>query len=215
MSYYSFIAPDNPILTLPENLIGRDIIIGDVHGKYELLAKLLSEVNVKSDDRVIFCGDLTDRGEHSDLCMELLFEPNYYVVRGNHDNMLISAIIKHYPDIADEVLGLNWVMCNDSYQYQIALEFSCMMDNGGDWFLTEYFSELIKNNPKLLATWLKKLIELPIAIKITGSKPYQIIHAGLHPNWNQEMISNAYYQALDQENKDLFVNTLLWGEIYS
>ena len=40
----------------------RTIVIGDLHGCYDEAIELLTKVGATSSDRVIFAGDLVDRG---------------------------------------------------------------------------------------------------------------------------------------------------------
>lgn len=72
----------------------RTIVIGDVHGCYTEAVKLLELCNVTSDDRVIFIGDLVDRGPDSAKCVELAMsyerpgEPA--AVLGNHEDVHLT-----------------------------------------------------------------------------------------------------------------------------
>jgi len=51
------------ICKLPTNQAGKDYVIGDLHGCYELLERLLDAVGFdKSKDRLFSVGDLIDRG---------------------------------------------------------------------------------------------------------------------------------------------------------
>jgi len=62
-------------------------IIGDVHGCYFTLLKLLKLLPEKS--RIIFVGDLVDKGNFSYEVVELVIKNNYEVVLGNHDQMML------------------------------------------------------------------------------------------------------------------------------
>lgn len=63
----------------------RTIVIGDVHGCYMELHDLLDRVKfAPGADRLIFAGDLIDRGPYSHLCVQLA--SNYESVLGNHDD---------------------------------------------------------------------------------------------------------------------------------
>jgi len=42
-------------------------------------------------DRLFSVGDLIDRGPESEKCLTLLREPWFFMVRGNHEDMLINA----------------------------------------------------------------------------------------------------------------------------
>ena len=42
--------------------MSRTIVIGDLHGCYDEALELLDKVGATSSDRIIFTGDLVDRG---------------------------------------------------------------------------------------------------------------------------------------------------------
>jgi len=82
----------NPIKTLDPNLKGRDFVIGDLHGSYEALMNLLTNVNFDPEkDRLISVGDLVDRGPESQRCLGLLREPWFHAVLSNHEQMMLDA----------------------------------------------------------------------------------------------------------------------------
>ena len=77
---------------IPKNETGRDFVVGDIHGCYELLMEQLRYVGFdKSNDRLFSVGDLIDRGPDSERCLDLLDMPWFYMVRGNHEEMMIAA----------------------------------------------------------------------------------------------------------------------------
>ena len=74
------------------NLLGRDFALGDLHGQYKRLMTML--VNLKFDfskDRLFSLGDFIDRGPSSQECLELLNEPWFYSVKGNHEDLLVKT----------------------------------------------------------------------------------------------------------------------------
>ena len=74
------------------NTQGQDYVVGDVHGDYERLTNLLSVIKFDvTVDRLFSVGDLIDRGPASVKCLELLNEPWFFSVLGNHEDMLIKA----------------------------------------------------------------------------------------------------------------------------
>ncbi len=83
--------PDN-IQVLPELLRGRTFVVGDLHGCYDVFMRALDRGRFAPDeDRVIAVGDLIDRGPASAQSVQLLREPWFYAVRGNHEDMLLRA----------------------------------------------------------------------------------------------------------------------------
>lgn len=71
--------------------------IGDVHGEKDKLENLLGKLRpeLKPGDCLVFCGDLVDVGPDSPGVLKLIRDfkkefPNTYVVRGNHEEMMLS-----------------------------------------------------------------------------------------------------------------------------
>lgn len=78
--------------------INRTFAIGDIHGYWQHLEKLLEFINYNpKNDRLIFLGDYIDRGEDPkktlDLLMQLLREnPLNIALMGNHEHLMLSII---------------------------------------------------------------------------------------------------------------------------
>jgi serine/threonine protein phosphatase 1 len=84
-------------------------LVGDLHGCRTLLdEQLLARQFDTEKDLLISVGDLIDRGPDSPACLALLQEPWFRSVRGNHEEMALSALTSG--------LHKQW------------------MFNGGDWF---------------------------------------------------------------------------------
>lgn len=63
------------------------IIIGDVHGYFWTLKKLLEKI--PKDCLIVFVGDLIDRGPYSKQVVDLV-KDRYFCVKGNHEDMMIK-----------------------------------------------------------------------------------------------------------------------------
>lgn len=63
--------------------MNRTIVIGDLHGCFEEALDLLDRIGPSKDDRIIFAGDLVDRGPMPRACVELAMQ--YECVLGNHE----------------------------------------------------------------------------------------------------------------------------------
>lgn len=66
-------------------------VIGDVHGQITMLEELLNYWK-PDEERLLFVGDLADRGEHSKATLErahdLMTNHDAIIIKGNHDEML-------------------------------------------------------------------------------------------------------------------------------
>ncbi len=74
--------------------MSRTIIVGDLHGCYREAMTLLDKLAVTTSDRVIFLGDLVDRGPKPADCIRLAM--HHECVIGNHEEKHLQQ--RHRPD---------------------------------------------------------------------------------------------------------------------
>lgn len=116
----------NKHLKLPKNEKGRDLIIGDLHGCYDRLWKLLEHMKYDAGvDRLLFVGDLVDRGPQNIECLDLITKENVFSVLGNHEDMMFRGILdRDYSQLNDWMYnGGKWAR-QDRYldEYRLAFE---------------------------------------------------------------------------------------------
>ncbi|WP_375054999.1 metallophosphoesterase [Zobellella sp. DQSA1] len=135
--------------TFTRNVRGRDFAIGDLHGCHEQLASRLTEADFDTGcDRLFSVGDLIDRGPDSLRCLQLVFEPWFFAIRGNHEQMMLDAFNHASP----HALPL-WYM------------------NGGRWLLEH-------DQDKVAACARAALIHMPYAIEVdVAGKRVGLVHA--------------------------------------
>lgn len=68
--------------------IDNIFVIGDVHGCFYTLEKLLAKLPASAE--IIFVGDLCDRGLHTKEVIDLVIKNNHYCIMGNHDDYMIT-----------------------------------------------------------------------------------------------------------------------------
>ncbi|WP_277374445.1 metallophosphoesterase [Pseudomonas sp. AA-38] len=165
---------------------GRDFVVGDVHGHFEMLEALLSKVGFdEAVDRLFVTGDLIDRGPCSHLILEWLDKPWLYAVRGNHEQMII-----------DSVAGVG-----DPPRHA---------RNGGRWFYECELSERLRIAERLA------LLPIAIDVRLMNGDFAGIIHSEMPGwergfNWRQalallavadpEQRHQAFVQALYARNR--------------
>lgn len=117
----------------------RRLIIGDIHGCYDKLEKVLNISNFSNDDILYSVGDFCDRGTQNLKVLDFLMSlPNFKAVRGNHDIWLY-----------------NYLYCKLS-GYRIPYEdIEIWERNGGTTTLRE-ISELDNNKLQIIFDWLKQ-----------------------------------------------------------
>ena len=155
-----------PIIRLADNRLGKDYVVGDLHGCIDLLRKLLTTVNFDYQrDRLFSVGDMVDRGIDSLACLALLTEPWFYAVQGNHEQMLIDFF---------------WTYLQTGKIRQLTDDNATgIFQNGGDW-LERYFLEDKQTMTVAFTQALLDVKKLP-CMYIVGEqlKRFHVIHAEL------------------------------------
>ena len=89
----------------PPEFDKRIYVIGDVHGRYDLLSKILKQIKQDLKERpcqkskLVMLGDYIDRGPKSKQVIELLSKSpltghEFICLRGNHEDMLLKFLNK-------------------------------------------------------------------------------------------------------------------------
>ncbi|WP_034697372.1 metallophosphoesterase [Acinetobacter bohemicus] len=102
--------------------IRRLFVVGDLHGCYLEFMQQLKKVEFDfKKDLVISVGDLVDRGQDSLKCLELIKEPWFEAIRGNHEQMCLEAQLA--PEMVDFHCkhGGEWL-----YQLPIEKKLECL-----------------------------------------------------------------------------------------
>jgi predicted phosphodiesterase len=67
-------------------MVGRTIVVGDIHGCYDELMALLEKAKFDQEDRVVAVGDLITKGPKNREVLEVFMtDPRFTTVIGNHD----------------------------------------------------------------------------------------------------------------------------------
>lgn len=124
---------------LSNNAEGRDFVIGDLHGQIQLLNIFKDFISFDPRvDRVISVGDLIDRGADSLACLQLLNEPWFHCVKGNHEQLMEDFL-------TGGPTGGWWFR------------------NGGGWWL-----DLNDDNKQIVNDFIPKIQSLPWVINVPG-----------------------------------------------
>ncbi|WP_417932837.1 metallophosphoesterase [Enterobacter hormaechei] len=153
-------------------------VVGDLHGCYTNLMTQLGKVDFDpAQDLLISVGDLIDRGTENVECLDLITQPWFRAVRGNHEQMMLDGV-------EDYTLERHW------------------RANGGSWyfFLDDDAGRYVRNN------LLQRVVDLPLIIElVTCDRKVVICHADYPHNeyafdkpvpeemviWNRERVSDA------------------------
>lgn len=142
---------ERKVLHFDANSIGRDFVVGDIHGCLEPLGRLMEMVKFHPGrDRLFSVGDMVDRGPFSMACLKMLRMPWFHAVRGNHEERLIAHLSDPYRVRSFE----------ETWLRQQALTFS--------------------ERQKFASQWLPLLRNLPLVIVVgKGQGRFQLVHGEL------------------------------------
>ncbi|MEL7148849.1 MAG: metallophosphoesterase [Bacteroidota bacterium] len=101
--------------------MSKIFVIGDIHGCYDELLKLIDQASIGPDDQLIALGDIVDRGDQSvEVYQFLRNRPNTIVLMGNHERKHLRGILSYSQEIVKVQFGdgykdfVHWV---DSLPY--------------------------------------------------------------------------------------------------
>jgi serine/threonine protein phosphatase 1 len=87
------IASEGAVQRFPRNAVGRDFVVGDIHGMFAQLRLLLARVSFDPRcDRLFSVGDLVDRGPGSQEALQWLRQAWFHACRGNHEQFAIDSV---------------------------------------------------------------------------------------------------------------------------
>jgi serine/threonine protein phosphatase 1 len=131
--------------------MSKTIAIGDVHGCYHTLLKLLRKL--PKDSNLIFLGDLCNRGKYSKEVIEFVIQNNHQCLMGNHEALLykyLRGLVLRENNLRKNTFGLNSATIKS---YDSGIKLKRTIKKHFDWVesLPSYI-ELELNNKKLFLT---------------------------------------------------------------
>lgn len=148
----------------PENTKGRDFIVGDIHGCVGDLLRTLKMINFDGAvDRLFSVGDLVDRGPDSFKSAELVYEPWFFAVKGNHEELMYETMLYDSINHAGTWLG-----------------------NGGQWGFEVEKAELVELCKRI------EQLPYVISVGEGGNR-FNIVHGELKhsENWKRIPLTDA------------------------
>lgn len=149
--------------------------IGDVHGRADLLASLLDAIAREagpsgSEPRVLFLGDIVDRGPSSRQALDMVCDtlerwPRSRLIRGNHDAYFFDFMTA---DAVDQVRFEKWVLRLGGYA---TLESYCLLSAGS----------IAEAAASFRASFARHVEALRNSVPIIVDKRFAYVHAGIDP----------------------------------
>ncbi|WP_336759744.1 metallophosphoesterase family protein [Paenibacillus sp. USHLN196] len=153
----------------------RRCVISDIHGCYDEFNALLKRVDYNPmQDELILLGDYVDRGPSSkqvlEQIMQLQQEHQIIVIKGNHDAMMVKALIHDVEDYDQHWIRNGGLQTIASY---LDLTFD---EQQMDWNAYTEAKQWIRTHYE---HHLRFLEQLPLVYEIPG---YIFVHAGINPD---------------------------------
>ena len=151
-----------------QNLFGysRVLAIGDVHGMYEKLIKLMDKIRFNPDeDLLIFLGDYIDRGPDPGRCLQYIF-----------------ALQQQYPDVVVCLMGNHEVMVSSYFMQKRGNYNNLIVDYAGSW-LDNGGLETLKQLDEMDADTKEELLQWVMNLPVKYQyQDYFFCHAGVDPD---------------------------------
>ncbi len=93
----------------------RTIVIGDLHGCFDEARELLDRLAVTETDRVLFAGDVVDRGPKPRECVELAMR--HECILGNHEEKHLQHRKRKDEDLSPDHLRTRRALGPEHYAY--------------------------------------------------------------------------------------------------
>lgn len=160
----------------------RTLVISDIHGCYDEFELLLQKVKYQpGQDKLILLGDYVDRGQKSRQVVERVKELHdkwgAIVLLGNHDDMMIKAVIGNNEE--DDAMWLNNGGLSTIQSY-------CGLDFFEEHFDWHTYEEAKKYVQKYYKSHLAFLASLPLYYE---TDHHIFVHAGINPfatDWKKQ-----------------------------
>jgi len=157
-------------------------VIGDVHGEFDTLKRLTKQL--PNNYKLIFVGDLVDRGLKSKEVIKFVRQNNHQSVLGNHEEMMIKygeSFIQTYPQ-KPRIESMNFWLTNGGKQALLSYNLIKITKEG---------KIICNENPSAFKQFkddIKWLKTLPFYIKIPkikkDGKSIVISHASCADAWH-------------------------------
>ncbi len=88
----------------PEKEEDLTLVIGDIHGNLTSLMNFIAIIKNENPNKVIFLGDLVDRGARQleclivVLCLKILYPKKYILLKGNHETLEMNKAYGFFDD---------------------------------------------------------------------------------------------------------------------
>lgn len=96
-------------------------VVGDVHGQFTDLLRILKLSGVPPETNYLFLGDYVDRGKQSLetilllLCYKIKYRDNFFMLRGNHESANVTRMYGFFDECKRRTSSKTWKMFIDVF----------------------------------------------------------------------------------------------------
>jgi len=180
--------------------MSKHYIIGDVHGEYTTLLALAEKL--PKDAKLVFVGDLVDRGEHSKEVIAYIRDNGHRTVMGNHEALFCKYALEFLSYLDGKIeykeIDQRW---NRSGRFETFLSYGLVeVSKEGKFTLLNdgQKNEALRKDIE----WMKRQpIYLELDTTHASGKPVVVSHSNISKVWNIRK---------DKEKRLEFFQTTLW-----
>lgn len=177
----------------------KHYIIGDVHGHYDTLMQLVAKL--PQDAKLIFVGDLIDRGLQSAEVVKFVREGDHACVMGNHEEMMVqygTSFMKTYPRNASTSFLSMWY---GNGGIETLLSYELVKKEEGSLLCVENAEALEQFKDDL--EWMDVLPQyVELDAKDPSDRPVIVSHA---------CVGHVWHFHDDPNNQEIFTEYALWN----
>ncbi|MHC4831135.1 MAG: metallophosphoesterase family protein [Planctomycetota bacterium] len=180
----------------------KTAIISDIHGNYDALQAVLSDIDDQAVDRIVCLGDVVGYGAEPRECVQALLDRDVLTVAGNHDYAAIGKTnINYFNAYAKEATLWTRKICTDKEKdFLLSLSLVEHLDDftmvHGTLYAPELFDYILTTYDAYLSL---QLLEKPVCFLGHSHVPINFV-------WDS-MISFNYDQEIQlKENTKVLVN---------
>ena len=174
--------------------------IGDVHGHYQTLLALVAEL--PQDAKLIFVGDLIDRGSQSMEVVKFVREGDHVCVMGNHEHLMDSFGSSFAVSVEqDEPINMHNTWYSNGGIATLKSYGLIRLEEGKPVLTSDAKEKLIQFKDDI--RWMRQLpLYLELDIEHSSGKPVIVSHAPIATVWSLRH-SDAMYKT--------FLDAALWN----
>lgn len=143
--------------------------MSDPHGCFDKYQRMIDEIDLQANDKLIILGDALDRGPKPiSIIRDIMQRDNVELLLGNHE-LFACRVLPYVDSPIDEIT-------EDFYDEEIKQKYYTWMFNGGNTSFEEFYPLGTEERKNILAF----LRELPTSMEIEiNEKKFFLVHAGI------------------------------------